>query len=79
MKKKNTCVMALLIIYENSGEKPEQLYIVLSCVVYSLIENYVCIDYISCQSKTLTPIYPNQHLNKQVSICYSVLAFHNCY
>ena len=26
----------------------------LSCVVYSLIDNYVCIDYLACQSKTLS-------------------------
>ena len=32
------------------------MYWVLSCVVYSLIDNYVCIDYISCQSKTLSRI-----------------------
>ena len=26
------------------------------CVVYTLIYNYICIDYLSCQSKTLSPI-----------------------
>ena len=47
--KNNTSVMALIMIYENNGEIPKQMYRVLSCVVYSLIENYVCIDYLSCQ------------------------------
>ena len=32
------------------------MYRVLSCVVYSLIDNYVCIDYLSCQLKTLSSI-----------------------
>ena len=31
-------------------------YKVLSCVVYSLIENYILIDYLSCQSKTLSSV-----------------------
>ena len=35
------------------------MYRVLSCVVYTLIENYVCIDYLSCQSKTLCAISSN--------------------
>ena len=30
-----------------------------SCVVYNLIENYVCIEYLSCQSKTLCGISNN--------------------
>ena len=49
LKNKNTCVMVLIIIYENNGGKAKKVYIVLSCVVYSFIENYVCIDYLSCQ------------------------------
>ena len=54
--KNNTCVMALIIFYENNGLKPKKLYRVLSCVVYALIDNYFCIDYISCQPKTLRSI-----------------------
>ena len=52
--------MALIMIYENNGEITKQLYKVLSCVVYYLIEQYVCIDYLSCQSKILSSIscYP---------------------
>ena len=46
---KNTCVMELIMIYENNGEIPKTFYIVLSFVVYSLIDNYFCIDFLSCQ------------------------------
>ena len=46
LKKTNACVMALIIIYENNGEK--KVYKVLSCVLYSLIENNICIDYLLC-------------------------------
>ena len=31
----------------------------LSCVVYTLIDNYECIDYLPCQSKTLCVISNN--------------------
>ena len=56
MIKKNTCVMALIMIYENNGEKTRKNNRVLSCVVYSLKDNYVCIEYLPCQSKTLISI-----------------------
>ena len=32
------------------------MYRVLSCVVYNFIDNYFCIDYISCQPETLRSI-----------------------
>ena len=56
MMKKNTSFMALILIYENNGEIVKTVYIVLSCVVYTLIDNYVCIEYLSCQSKKLSTI-----------------------
>ena len=56
LKKRNTCVMAQIIIYENNGGNVKKVYIVLSCVVYSLMDIYVCIDYILCQSKNLSSI-----------------------
>ena len=66
MKKKNTCVMELIMSYEINEVKPKKVYRVLSCVLYSIIENYVCIDYLSCQSKTLSTIYSNR-IFKQTS------------
>ena len=46
MMKKNTCVMALIMIYENNGDIPKKWYRVLSCVVYYLIDNYGYIGYL---------------------------------
>ena len=57
--KNNTYVMELIIIYENNGETPKQLYRVLSCVVYTIIDSYVCIDYLPCQSRPLSEISSN--------------------
>ena len=37
-------------------EEMKLFYRVLSCVVYSLIGIFVCIDYLSCQSKNLSSI-----------------------
>ena len=56
---KNSSVMELITIYEDNGEISKKLNIVLSCVVYILIKNYVCIDYLSCQSKKLSKISRN--------------------
>ena len=56
LMKKHTCAMALIMSHENNEEKTKKVYRVLSCVIYSLIDNYVCIDYLSCQSKTLISV-----------------------
>ena len=41
--------MALIMIYDNNGGNAEKVYRVLSCVIYYIIDNYVCINYLSCQ------------------------------
>ena len=60
--------MALIMIYENIGQISKKVYRVLSCGVYSLIYNYVCINYLSCQPKTLSSISSNEHFKVKVSI-----------
>ena len=37
--KKNTSILALIMIYETVGKDTRKVYRVLSCVVYTLIEN----------------------------------------
>ena len=49
------------------------MYRVLSCVVYYLMENYFCIEYLSCQSKTLgsissKPIFEQTSFNILIGI-----------
>ena len=44
-------VLALIMFHEKGGEKPKKYFRVLRCVIYTMIENYVCIDYLYCQSK----------------------------
>ena len=56
---KNTSLMALTTIYETFGIALIKMYRVLSCVLYTLIDNYVCIDCLSFQSKKLCNIANN--------------------
>ena len=43
----NTSVLALIIFYETRSDRI--FYRVLSYVIYTIIKNYVCIDYLDCQ------------------------------
>ena len=52
--------MEIIMIYETIGISIKKVCRVLSCVVYTLIENYACIDYLLCQSKTLCDISNNK-------------------
>ena len=45
---KNTSLMAFLMIYGTVGMSIKNLLRVLICVVYTLIDNYVCIEYLQC-------------------------------
>ena len=50
LSKQNTRVLALLMSYE-TRKNPKKIFIVLSCVIYTIISNYVCIDYLGYESK----------------------------
>ena len=47
LQKKNTKVLALVIFYESGKTIIRKLFRVLSCAIYTIIEKYVCIDYLS--------------------------------
>ena len=51
LEKNNTSVLALIMFYETRADNPKKAYRVLSCVIYTTIKNYVCIDYLACQLK----------------------------
>ena len=44
MKNNNTCVLALVMFYEKRHKNATKYFRVLSCVIYTIIDNYVCID-----------------------------------
>ena len=47
--KNNASVLALLMFHEKRVLKPEKYFRVSSCVIYTIIDNYVCIDYLAFQ------------------------------
>ena len=47
--KNNTIVLAVIMSYETISNRIA--YRVLSCVIYTTIKNYVCIDYLACKLK----------------------------
>ena len=54
IKKENTCVIAIVVFYETRTTNPMKVCRVLSCVVYYVVYNYVCIEYLGCQYKKLS-------------------------
>ena len=51
LSKKDTSVLSLITFHGTIGERTKKYFRVLSCVIYAMIENYVCIDYIACEQK----------------------------
>ena len=49
MRKKGTWVIAIIMLYDSKSKTTAKVYRVLSCLIYSLINNYVCIDYLCCK------------------------------
>ena len=44
------------MFHETIVENPNENFRVLICVIYTMIENYVCIDYVACQFKKISEI-----------------------
>ena len=49
--KKNTSVLELIMFYETRAYNTKKTFRVLSCVIYTIIKNYVCIDDLVYQQK----------------------------
>ena len=65
MKNKNNCVLALVMSYETRHKNAIKSSIVLICVIYTIIGDYVCIDYLSCQSNQLSDIFIDKNIWKK--------------
>ena len=46
LSKNNTSVLALIMIYDTRADNPKKYFKVLSCVIYTIIKNYVCIYFL---------------------------------
>ena len=54
--KKNTRVLALVVFYELGNINPSKMFKVLSCVIYTTINRYVCIDYLGTEKKKISEL-----------------------
>ena len=50
-KEDKMCVIAQVMFYENRTTNPMKVFRMLSCVLCSIMDNHVCIDYLCCKSK----------------------------
>ena len=53
LSKNNTSFLELLMFHSTRGLKPKKYFRVLSFVIYTMIDNYVCIVFLDCQVKFL--------------------------
>ena len=51
-----TYIISLVMFYGYITTNPTKFFRVLSCVLYFVIEDYVCIDYIYCLSKIISVV-----------------------
>ena len=49
LSKKNTIFLALLMFHDTRVLNPKKDFRVLSCVIYNIMDDYVCIYYLACQ------------------------------
>ena len=56
LQKKNTRVLALVIFYESGKTIIRKLFRVLSCVIYTIIDKYVCIDYLGTEKLKISDL-----------------------
>ena len=54
--KSNTIVLALVMFYENRGKYTKKFFRVLSCVIYTIISKYFCIDYVGSEKSKLSDL-----------------------
>ena len=52
----NTRVIALIVNYEHGGFSTRKFFKVLSCVIYTIIDRYVCIDYLCTEKNRLSEL-----------------------
>ena len=72
-------MLELLMFYE-TRKKPKKAFKVLSCVIYTMIRNYICIDYLACEFKKieLAVSIVGGLIRKKVMTKYLELEIHIC-
>ena len=71
--KNNTSVLQLIIFHETRWLKPNKAFRVLSCAIYAILINYLCIEYLDCKSKQLSQISViSKHVEKYFNIILGI-------
>ena len=50
---KNTTRVLALLIFDETRKNHKKAFKVLTCVIHTIISDYVCIDDLACESKTI--------------------------
>ena len=56
LMKQDTRVLALVVFYELGNFNPRKMFRVLSCVIYTIIDRCVCIDYLVTETKKISEL-----------------------
>ena len=56
LMKRDTRVLSLVVFYELGNINPGKMFKVLSCVIYTIIDRYVCIDYLGTEIKKISEL-----------------------
>ena len=54
--KRDTRVLALVFCYDLGNFNPRKMFRVLSCVIYTIIDRYVCIEYLGTETKKISEL-----------------------
>ena len=65
---RDTRVIALVAFYELGNNNPRKMFKVLSCVIYTIIDRYVCIDYLGTEIKKISGRMPLLHMSKRKNL-----------
>ena len=72
-----TRVLALVVFYELGTFNPIKMFKVLSCVIYTIIDRYVCIDYLGTETRKISEIHlvfslKTRHENKDYDNLFGI-------
>ena len=56
LMKRDTRVLALVVFYELGNFNPSNVFKVLSCILYKIIDRYVCIDYLGTETNKISEL-----------------------
>ena len=56
MMNRDTRVLALVVFYELGNFNPRKMFRVLSCVIYTIIGRYFCIDYLGTETNKISKL-----------------------